>query len=941
MSKIKKLAAIALSACMLGSVGFIAACGDGDDPNPGPDGGETTLKTGTYRTYTTVLPSNWNELTYSDNNDTQILNYIVSPFFEYDYQFEDDKKFNEDGTVNYDGIVDGGYTVKYSAATALEDVTSEVDAKWGYTAADKQTGGYAWKITLREDLTWDDGTPIDANDFVYTMKQQLDPLFKNLRASTYYNNIQIKNARNYVYSLDEYTYVTLSSAGYASLDAALAEEKVYLNMWEFYGLRGAQSVTYNEETGEFTVNPNSACPEWVDVTDNTLWLDPVYYDDLEAYEADKESLDAAYEKALEQYEKDYAAWEAAVEAGTATEDDEPAAPTDPEPHMEDYVVSAAGIFGLYKPYFDVGMPYNSYVGVQRENTAQGTSFDSVGIYAPSDYEIVVCLDAPIQCLNEDGSLSYEAAYSFSGLPLVKEDLYEKCKQAPQAGSTLWTTNYNTSLETSASWGPYKLTQFQRGNSYTLSRNDEWYGYDLEDNANQYNVTAINCSVIANLNTQWMSFLSGEIDDIGLDVTHKEQYRNSKYTMYAPGTGTFGINVYSNVNVLNTSGRNNSILAIEDFRKAMSLGLNRDDYNQTCYTSHRTCLGIMGPSYYYDIANAQTLEDNGVYRNTKYAKEALLRVYGFTEQENGTWTSGVGEDVVTYRDYEEAYAAITGYDIDQARVLVDQAYDYLVAHSVTNENNIDENHPYVYDPNKQIEIKFGTSEDNENTRRQYDYIVDYIENLIDGTKLEGKITVTFDASFGSSWADDFKNGSYDLAPGTGFSGGAFDPAGFLQCYVDPDAGLMYSTWWDTEAEMMTYTMPKDTELSDAENAALGLGEELTMSVYNWYCCLNGLAGGYGQEYTYNWGSGFVSESVRLELLAKLEELILEKYYTIVTTSEYSATVYGAKFTNASEEYNIFMGFGGMRYLTVNYTDSEWDAYVDSLGGNLESLYTQTN
>ena len=64
----------------------------------------------------------------------------------------------------------------------------------------RQRGGYAWKITLREDLKWDDGTPIDATDFVYTMEQQLDPLFRNMRASTYYQNIQIKGARDRVYS---------------------------------------------------------------------------------------------------------------------------------------------------------------------------------------------------------------------------------------------------------------------------------------------------------------------------------------------------------------------------------------------------------------------------------------------------------------------------------------------------------------------------------------------------------------------------------------------------------------------------------------------------------------------------------------------------------------------------------------------------------------------
>ena len=70
-----------------------------------------------YNTTTSVMPSNWNEFTYADNNDTQIMSYIGSSFFDYDYKFEDDKKFNEDGSINKDGIVPGAYTTNYSAAT--------------------------------------------------------------------------------------------------------------------------------------------------------------------------------------------------------------------------------------------------------------------------------------------------------------------------------------------------------------------------------------------------------------------------------------------------------------------------------------------------------------------------------------------------------------------------------------------------------------------------------------------------------------------------------------------------------------------------------------------------------------------------------------------------------------------------------------------------------
>ena len=145
----KKLRSVlALLLCLVMLVGMLAGCRKKKEEAP------TTV---TYNTTTTVMPSNWNEFTYADNNDTQIMSYIGSAFFEYDYKFENDVKYLADGSINKDGIVPGAYTTNYSAATKLEDVTSTVDAKWGYTDSQKEEGGYAWKITLRDDLKWEIG----------------------------------------------------------------------------------------------------------------------------------------------------------------------------------------------------------------------------------------------------------------------------------------------------------------------------------------------------------------------------------------------------------------------------------------------------------------------------------------------------------------------------------------------------------------------------------------------------------------------------------------------------------------------------------------------------------------------------------------------------------------------------------------------------------------
>lgn len=830
-NKWKRLAAVAATVVMTSSVAVVVTgC------RKTPDGV-------TYNNYTVAMPSDWNMMTYRDNNDTQIISYINSDLFEFDYKFDESKggKFKADGTINADAIVDGGYTVKYSAATALQDVTATVDAKFGYTQAQKDAGGYAWKITLRNDLKWDDGTPIKADDFVYSMQEQLNPEFKNFRANSYYSGTNALVNAGYYFNKDvPETYETVASQGYASNDAALAAGvTLYLDMWNFFGLEGATTPDGSKE-----------CPQWVDITDTTVYVDP----------ADNSEC------------------------------------------------TAASIYAAYKDsHLDVGMSNASCIGIKVKNEHMNVQFSDVGFYKAGEYELVMCLVNPLYPLNKDGSLNYRAAYNMSSLPLVKKDLYESCKKEPQAGSTLKWTDYDTKLATTASWGPYKLTEFQSGKAYTLEKNKHWYGYKLDDNKDQFKVETIKCEAIPETSTQWMGFLSGTLDTIGIDVTHKDDYRDSKYAYFTPGTGTFSLNLYAGLDVLKKSGRNNGLLAVDEFRKAVSLAIDRADYNAETTTAMQPAYGIVNSMYYYDIDNG------GVYRDTVYAKEALLRSYGFTNVDGTKWSDGTHD----YATLDAAYEALNGYNPTLAKELVNEAYAKLVANA----------EHYGYDANKKIEFVYGTSVDNPNTRRDYDYIVKVFNNLVAGTPLEGKITITFDSSTGNKWADDFRAGAYEIASGTGFGGNPLNPANFISLYIDPE--WTYSSWWDTESETITFTMPE----GDYE----GAGRELTMTLMNLARCLEGLPESKDQ-YKFNWGPGAIPEEARLQLMAKIEELVIGKYYSIPTNYQYTASMLGMQFSYITDEYNYFMGYGGMQYVRVNYTDKQWDSYAS--GHNLEAEYKKS-
>ena len=490
------------------------------------DGGvvDADLKQAEYNTTTSVMPSNWNEFTYADNNDTQIMSYIGSSFFEYDYKFENDEKFNKDGTINKAGIVPGAYTTNYSAATKLEDITATVDAKWGYTDDQKAEGGYAWKITLRDDLKWDDGTAITAADFVYSMQQLLDPAFMNFRANTYYDTLMIKNSKAYFFQNQEGTYETIGGRGYASVQAAIdAGETVYANAWNMWGAAGYTDANGNE------------CPEWVAITDETV------YNNADG--------------------------------------------SDP--------VSGKFLYDNYGAYLEPGTGYDAAVYV--ENTNRNVAWDSVGIYSIDDENaIVLCLDKAYSFLKEDGSLSVWAPYYFSSLPVVHKAKYEASKIAPADGATLWTSNYNSSLETTASWGPYKLAEFEAGSHYKLVKNENWYGWNLDQYANQYNITAINCRKVEEFATKWMGFLNGSYDDASLQTENVAEYLDSKYVYFtSTSTGTFGMQLYSNLSTLKNSENNNGILAIQEFRHAFNLALNRSDIVEKIWPGSAVpCFGLL-------------------------------------------------------------------------------------------------------------------------------------------------------------------------------------------------------------------------------------------------------------------------------------------------------------------------------------------------------------
>ena len=805
--RLTKLLALALAVVM--SVAVLAACQPTEEKKPiWEDDG----KNYTYHTYTGVSPSNWNELTYQDNNDTQIMSYIGSSFFQYDFEFDANGE-----------IVPGGFEIKYDAATKLEDVTAKYADAWGLDASKT---GFAWKITLRDDLAWEDGTPIKAEDFVYTMSEQLSPLFMNYRADSYYaGSVNLVNAQNYI-KQGQYREV---------LDQG--EERIF----EIKDLKKGDDGVYTRPAGGAIYVP--------------LTPPIAYLGNTVAAYAGAGYLDAASFAALVDM----------------ADDDGNVAVTD-----ESLALWATLIC---TPAW--GMEDESYIPnylISPDFTFPAMDFSEVGIFVgDNENELVIVLANALPLLKADGTLAYQAAYNLSSLPVVHKATYEACKVAPAEGSSLWTSTYNSSVETTKSWGPYKLSFFQGGKSYELVRNEKWYGYNMTENVGRYLTDKVVCDTVQEWQTAWQMFQSGEIDGIGIDVSVADQYKGSSRAYFTPDDYVGSLQLQSNKEALKereSEGVNKTLLTYPDFRKALSLSIDRAAYTQACTTASFPGFGLFNSMHYYDVENGKA------FRESDEAKRVLCDIYA------------VNPD--NYASLDEAVDAITGYNLTEARALLTKAYNEALAAGDIKATD-------------KVVLTFGTSVINEATQRNTDHIGKAWIELAVGTPLEGRLEYEL-KDFSSTWANSFRAGAYDVCQG-GWTGAAWDPGYFLLAYLDPN--YMYSQAWDTSSHMMEFTM-------------VGVAEDggditETMSLMDWYACLNG----YGK---YDWSANGLDQELRLQLIARLEKEILAQYYTVPLLNNFSASLISYKIDYITYEYNTFMAYGGQKYLKYNYTDEEWDAVV---------------
>lgn len=853
----KKLVALLLASAMC--LSLLASCGKKDpDPTPTPPAVENTQPVEpqgptytvtefsndkyTYKTYTIALAPNWNPHDYESANSADVLDYLVDGLYQ--FAFNDELHPHADPSHDpYDAYV----IIPAMAAGDPVDVTMEVKAAHPDWIPADATSGFAWAIPLRQDLYFDTGYHITAESFVEGAKRLLDPKLQNYRSTDVYSGA------NGIVGAEAYFKPGEISTGEA-------------NGYTFADLTANAEGQYETPDGY---------PVYIAVEYGIEYFDgDALADYIGAYGDAYFSLTN---------------WEDL----TGAMDENGLVPLTDEtyPWIQDVITG--------NPEWnesDADLP-NYWVYVTGVNPTDPVFEETVGIYAKDEYTLVQVYKSSLAGF----SLYYGGIQD--SLLLVEPNVYDSCLYQDEQG--VWQSSYMTSAETSPSYGPYSMTEYQTDKMVHYSRNDKWYGYHDDENSvymdptdgkvyRTYQSTDVDVQVVPEAPTAKQMFLAGELMTYSMQSTDYDEYGFSDYLYATPSASVFFFLMTRDMSGLQTreasadfdqSKYDLETITLTSFRKAIAVSIDKQAACDDIYTSNTPAYGIYGPTQIYDP------ETCGFYRDTPQAKQALCDFYSI--------------DVSKFNgDLDAAAASITGYDPDTAKALYTEAFnEALEAGYITSADG--------KTSDQTIRMYYAATTHSDTMMKRIDYLSNAVKKAAEGTPFEGKLVIEADPKLydsGSAWADAIKTGESDMQI-AGWTGSAMNPFSLLQAYTWPSYAYA-ANWYDTTTDMMTLKLN---------------GEEITMSVYDWAEAVNGSMMTDTNGKSRIFGENDADIETRLTILAAIEGKILQTYTYIPLINNGSKFLLTQQAYFVVEEYNPVLSRGGIKYMKYNYNDTDWAAY----------------
>ena len=806
----------------------------------------------TNRSWTEALGDDWSPFTWETNAENSMLDYLTEPLI---------------GTAPLD-TEKLSWQWTYRAAKSVEDVTEdhvEDLEKYGVDYDEDDLEGYVYEIKINPNVKFEEkevtingktnkygGYTVKAQDYVESAKLMLSSEYRNYRANNYYSgDSAIAGAKNYYDS--GYVGLVPSTDAYDDYSDEIAS-----NLYFFGSKDNADGSSYLVDW--FTTTYSSYASYVTNYGPGAIYWLFGYTEELEDSVATFESLDG---KTVAEINADPTL--------AATLKDLVEFWLEPDP---------------YDSLYNLIFCYSSYAYPEYD-------WEDVGLYAEDDETLIYVVQGQTDIDNFKTSLTSNW--------LVENNLF-KALSYDDATTGLKVSTYNSSAETTISYGPYKLTNFEEDKQVKYEQNENWYGWTGKD-GDRFTATSESLGYKVNGSYQTIYQTSSVVIDVMAQNTAKQKFEKGELNDYTP-TASELINEYSNSSQLyqvdetytmrffldtnledlrkmDETGTNTNGVALSNinFRKAFSLAINRADWVKST-EGYKPAYSLINSLYYYDVFN----DPESIYRNTPQAMTAIVNLYGVEY--------GEGKQ---YATLEEAYKSVTGYNLDEAKELMKTACDELVAAGLYTKGQ---------EVKFSVAYKKGALEASDNT--QVSKIEEYLNAAVEGSGF-GKITLTPVGNLADRYGAVGTEGTYAIGYGA-WGGAVFYPFTMFRVYMDPSyADLHSGRCWSPDKEALTLTVG---------------GEEVTMTWQNW-----SKFAATGGKYVN------ADNETKLDILAALEERYLGRLYDIPLATSTSCFLLGYQQDYFTDEYNIMYGFGGLELLKYNYDDAAWEAYVNSQGGQL--------
>ncbi|MEG0034556.1 MAG: ABC transporter substrate-binding protein [Bacilli bacterium] len=818
----------------------------------------------TYRTYLPTSPKSWNVHTWDTNDQSYIIGFTEMGLY--------DTILNEKH--------DGYKFVNEMAAAA------PVDASAKLTSADKlaffndedanigKNAGVAWDIALNKNAVWEDGTKINADTYVESMKLLLDPLRVNRRADSFYSStLQLANAAKYFKQGNTtiepaYNYVK-DSPKYESTDKNFNKTNVwYIDLGSYTPY--INSVFSNADTTMGLINAlkNRGTPASEKVEDAAKRIEEgvgnllIRIKKIEEKNSDWKNIekytdikDALWKNPVAISAFDTYQGKDAIKVHTGKGDAEKI-----EDYTSEYLKSDLNLF------------LEAISGKRGNNAWRLVSFatlyndievkwESVGIRKIDEYTIRLITE------KTRGVKQLDLYFSLGSNWIVKKDLYEKLTNA----SNHQTAYAASSVENYMSYGPYKLSKFQADKQILLEKNDKWYGYTDGAHVGQFQAEVFDTTIISKHETAMQKFEAGQIDDIELTAQDMKNYGTSSRIQFTPESYTQKISFNTDWKALEShqsAGKNKTILSNKDFRTGLSLSINRNNFAAQTTAGSQPSTNLLNSLYVTDVESGEG------YRNTAQGKSV----------------------------YNSVYKNMGGSEIGSATALNESAQGYNEALAIqyikkAKATELASNQTGHFSENDHVDIEFRVYDtESETTKAMFAFLSTAFKKV--GTA--AGVTIDLNMRLDEDYYNSAKNGKYDMIFST-WGGAQMNPWGLMEVYCS-----------DAFTSSCEYGFDH-TKLVGIDSDGDGVVENKSFD--NWYKDMDTM-------------KEVADHSKRLNILSGLEVGIIKEFCAIPLLARSSASITSFKVSYATETYIPFAGYGGVRFMTFNYTDAQYQAKIDN-------------